>query len=587
MSHRRAPPPLPVWCYTHSAIRMYKVHLPQDFAQRYTNQRGRPVPREWVMNETNPYNPLRPVTNPAFFFGRDDVFAFFRQHLVGAPLRHGIVLIGRRGLGKSSVLYQLEHQIEERFRLCLIHLNAAELTHEEALIEALVGAIHTTLEDTGASTYRLPDWPTPDENGQPPNLREWFTNDYLGVTLAALRARHLLLAFDDAHLLLDAMDRGILPDDLPVYLGELLATHERLALVFALDARYEDRVLSTELFSDPALHFRLTELPREDAERLVREPVEGIVAYEEGVIDRILALADGHPFLLHSVCRLMVRRSEERHHGGPLTAHDLNAIHDAVIDQAGEILAPLWLELSANERFALAALVQLDRDAPGEAFGFDSILGKLTKTGFAMNKTQLAAALRGLGYNGLVLAHADSYTLPARLIADWVRDNAALPQGAQAPRPRPEIRRLAPVAGILVVLVIVVVLGVAALGGFFGGDDGDNQPAEGNPPTVTLALDLAGTRQAEFATQTEQAKPTNTPTQTHTPTATATPSATPTPTITPSETPTVQPTNTNTPRPMRTPRPTRTPIHIEPTITPPPPTNTPRPSAVPTLDPGA
>ena len=257
------------------------------------------------MSVANPYEPHFTADGPVVFVGREDVFAFFRQHLVGAPPAHGLVLIGRAGLGKSAVLHQLERQIDERYRPCIIRLGALDLSGEDHLLAALVEAIHATLEGTGASTYRLPLYACRGGTARPALVGA----DYLAVTMSALRLRHLLLVFDDAHLLFDAIDEGKLPGDLFAYLADLLAAYDRLALVFALDTTHEDRVLGTELLSDPSLHIRLGELSRADAERLVREPVAGMLDYEDRS-SRDLSLAGGHPFLLHSVCRLLFRRSE-------------------------------------------------------------------------------------------------------------------------------------------------------------------------------------------------------------------------------------------------------------------------------------
>ncbi len=507
------------------------------------------------MSVANPYNPLFSADEALPFVGREEVFSFFRQHLVGAPLTHGLVLIGRRGLGKTALLHHLAGQIDERYRLCLVPLADLDLSSEERLLAALTEAIYATLEAAGVSTYRIPSWPTASPDGSALNARAWFKDEFLSVVMAALRLRHLLLALDDAHLLFDALERGALPQDFFAYWADLLGTYERLALIFALDAAYEDRVLTTELLSNPTLHLRLAELPRQDAERLIREPVEGVLSLDPQVVEGILALADGHPFLLHSVCRLLFRRSEERHHAGPVTLHDLAAIHDAALDQADEILRPLWQHLTQNEQSTLIALVKLDEQAPGEAFSFDALRGWLLGAGYAMGKTQLAAALRGLVYNGLATVQEDTYSVPARLIADWVQASFRAAQPSPPVRPARLPRARLPLLGLLVVLIAVMALGIAALGGLWEDTEKDSTPGTALP-TATLSLNLEGTRRAEFATQTAQALPTATPT------ATQTPSLTPSPTVTDT------PPASATPRPMRTPRPTRTPITIAPTPAP-------------------
>ncbi|MBN1967650.1 MAG: ATP-binding protein [Anaerolineae bacterium] len=520
-----------------------------------------------MASSLNPYNPLTPTEAPEFFFGQEETFAFFRQNLVGAPHRHALVLIGRRGLGKSSVLRQLSHRVDDRYRLCLVSLGALDLSGEPVFLAALVDEIRRALEEAEYSTYRLPDWPEPGEGEEPVDLREWFKTVYLDIAMTALRLRHLLLALDDAHLLLQAVERGALPADLLDYLRDVMVAHPRLDMVLALDEAFEDRLMGIELLNDPVLHVRLVELRPAEAERLVIEPVADLYHYEDGIVGRILAGAGGHPFLLHSICRLLFRRSEERHHAGPITENDLTAIQAAVLEQSDEILGPLWHDAAPNERAVLTALVTLHALELGQSLAFETIYGWLVGSGYVLNKTQLAAALRSLDYKGLIQMDADGlYRLPAGLIADWVNANTAVP--VEKARWRVDKARLVPVVGLLAAILIVGALGAAALWGVFDSDDEDRRPASPILPTATLSLNLEATRQADFATQTEQARPTHTPTHTLTPT------------VTPSETPTPVPTRT---RVTRTPTTTPVPSSNTPES---PPTNTPRPSPTLTLAPG-
>ncbi len=566
-----------------------------------------------MFTESNPYNPLQPATTPAQFVGRAGVFAFFRQYLVGTAHRHALVLIGRRGLGKSAVLRQLPYQLEERTVPCIVSLNTIDLTNDAALFGALADDIHLALEGAGSSTYRLPNWPD-DEDATPDDLRAWFRDEYLDVAMAALRSRHLLVALDDAHLLFDAIDQGMLDEGLFAYFADLLAAYDRLDFVLALDSTYEERILSIDLTGDPTLHTRLAELPHADAVRLIREPVADTFIFEEGVVERILALAGGHPFLLQSICRLLYRRSEERKHHGPVLLEDVEQLEEAFVDQSDEIFSPLWGNLSQNERATLTALIQLTPRAPDEVVTFDTLLGWLIGAGYTLNRTQIAAALRSLGYEGLIHADADSYRLTAGLIAGWVAANVTPPTEETTARSPLHVMQGLTLIGILLVIGIVAALGVAIWAGVFD-SDGEKAPAGNDGPTATLSLNIEATRQAEFLTLTERFRPTETPTRTHTPTSTHTATATLTPTHTLTPTVTDTPTSTRTKEPTITPTitstatepptateaptdtPTQPPTQTPPTEAPtdtitqpltqtPPPTNTPRPTRMPTLDPG-
>jgi hypothetical protein len=335
------------------------------------------------------------------------------------------------------------------------------------------------------------------------------------------------------------------------------------------------------------------------------------------VDEQILALAGGHPFLLHSICRLLFRRSEERNHNTPITENDVTAVQDAALDQASDIFGPLWEGATPNERLTLMALVRLDEIEPGAPVSSETIFGWLTGAGYAMTRTQLAAALRSLDYNGLVHASADVYTLPARLVAAWVDANTAPLPAGEPEKPRSTAARVVPVVGVIAVILIVAILGLAALDGVFNTGGDENASGDSGAPTATLALNLEGTRQSDFATQTQRARPTDTPTATQTPTVTVSPTPTQTATVTaaPTQTPSSTPFPTLTPSPTptaiatidatasaqtatawvktmdalvcATPPPSHTPTTLPATATPTAlPTHTHSPTALPTLDPG-
>jgi len=549
--------------------------------------------------DTNPYNPLQPVTNPAFFFGRERAFAFFRQHLVDLPRQQAMVLIGRRGLGKSALVWQLQYQLEDRIRPCIVSLGMVEPLNEDTLMDALVQAIRRTLDEMEASTLRLPPWPPePEPEAGPeallPERRAWFRESYLDVAFAALRQHSLLLILDDAHLLMAAIDRGDLADDWWAYLGELMAAHERLDLIVTVDATAEDRVLGIPLLADPALQLRLDELAPADAERLIREPMAATCRYEHGVVELIGDMAGGHPFMLHSVCRLLYRRSEERNHNGLITAHDLTAILPALVEQVADVLGPLWETLSANERLTLRAVRVLGEGDPRRAVPFEAIFYTLTRAGYSVNKTQVAAALRALDYNGLLHSENDTYRLSARLIAAWLDASPAdLPARVPAEETaRRNLTQIIPIVGVLLVLIAVGVLGAALLSGALESNQ-ERQPGAG-AATATLSLNIEATHRADFATQTEAARPTRTPTATDTATTTPSPTITPSSTVTPTATPTATASATSTATATLSPTatlpaivtPVTTPTPTPPATATPRPSRTPTPTPPPTLDPG-
>ena len=76
----------------------------------------------------NPYIAGNPVTGTEMFFGREDIFEFVRQTLIG---RHrdnsAIVLYGQRRTGKTSVLYQMRSQLDPRYLCIFVDLHGFAL----------------------------------------------------------------------------------------------------------------------------------------------------------------------------------------------------------------------------------------------------------------------------------------------------------------------------------------------------------------------------------------------------------------------------------------------------------------------------
>lgn len=477
----------------------------------------------------NPYNPLQPTSDPLLFYGREETLAAIQLHLVSGTNRHAVTIFGQRGMGKSSLLSQVPLNIDERFVCVYIDLNQVELDDVSGFIAAVVDQIRAMLEVIEASTLRLPSFP----DAADVDLLDWLAGEYLEVVLAAIRrSRHMVLMFDDVHLLFDAMDTGNLPAHLMTFLSVLLDRYDRLNMIAALDITYETRALQTAPFDNAQFHHRLTNLTPEIAEAIVTKPVEEFYAFEPPALRRVLELAGGHPFHLHSICRLIYRLYEQERRVLTIAMVDIEAVYPAALEQAGDIVRPLWEHIRPNERLALTALLDLRKHNPHEHFAADGLREWLSKTDYPLNTVQLAAALRGLEYLGIVQTNDQGeYAFSAGIQADWltayiVDAPAETVRRPPALLPKPRFSRRTLVMIALGPIVAVILLGLAFL---LNGDDEVDNPSNS---TATLQLDIEATRQADFVTQTAAAA-----TYTATPTTTPTTTWTPQPSFTPTSEP--------------------------------------------------
>ena len=127
----------------------------------------------------NPYNPFQPTTDPMYFYGRSNAIAFLQLNLSGRLTRHGLVVLGAQGIGKTSLLRHIPLVVDERYPSIYIDLSAIELDSVVSFVAAVVDQTRTMMNVIQASTYRLPSFPDP--TNPYTDLLTWLANDFLDV----------------------------------------------------------------------------------------------------------------------------------------------------------------------------------------------------------------------------------------------------------------------------------------------------------------------------------------------------------------------------------------------------------------------
>ncbi len=520
--------------------------------------------------DPNPYDPSTPLLDPSRFYGREAIFAFIRQQLYAERRARAVALIGRRGIGKTSILLQLPQHLDARTLTAYIDLSRVAFDEPGGLLAVMADAGRVALDAAGISTYRLP--PTPD-NLPAAELERWFAETYLDITLSALRrARRLTFLFDETAFLFDALHRELVRSDLPDWFGTLLAQDDRLKMLFALDLADESHIAQFSPLSDPLLHCRVSYLTEADSEALTIQPAEPYYIVNPDAAHTIYALTGGFPYALQVVNRLVFERSVLNGHQGPVAVNDVQAVLPAALADSDAIFRAEWEATPLNERRVLVALTTLIEINAGHPVSRDEVRAWLTREAETPpDDTLLAAALRRLEYEDTIRAYPGlGYAFTVPLQQQWLLVHGELPpitpvQVFPSANPHDRFPKRRRVPTLLAIGVIVAIGGVLALfaGRFATGAAGVNNTV--NTPTATLGVNLQASRSALDATLTQAAIPTatatatstDTPTNTATSTATntftamATTSPSATGTATPSQTPSV--TNSDTLTPTSTP----------------------------------
>ncbi len=431
------------------------------------------------MPDTIPYHPLSPPDDPTLFFGREDVIAFLRQHLVGANNTEVLVILGRAGIGKTSVLQHIPYIVDERYQP--VYMEADTLDNLYVYLTGLASRIVQRMELIGASTYRVPELPPADTPSQ--DLLKWFALDFMDVVLAAIsRSRFLLLLLDDFHRIFDAVHSQLLPANFIDYLGELLKQHDRLSIVAGLHIDYEDQAMRYAATANMLNHFRLHHLDEQAARQVIVEPVSLKYTFTEEAIERILKLCGGYPFLLHSVCRLLYRHYKNNPQISQMGVNVVDLVYTAALEETGEILRDYWQRCTPTQQMILTALLEFYQENPQEAVSFDRLKAHSPQ----INGTQLAATLRSLEYDLLVnTTAAGDYQFATQLEADWLAANTSLKDKQEE-----KSRRKARLIGLLAVAAVVVMILVLLLSGVFESSEKAATPDSDAPPTSTLPIGI-------------------------------------------------------------------------------------------------
>ncbi len=300
----------------------------------------------------NPYIAGSPVKDSAMFFGRDDVYAWIRQHLRGEYQDNALVLFGERRAGKTSVLYHMAEQLgDETYVPVLIDLQGMGLEGMDGFLWELARKIVLSLRRVKG----LPKVDRPNRRDFEEQPRSHFEDTFLPPLIQTLQPRRLLLMFDETDRLEERVRNGELPTDIFDYLRSLIQEQTRLNFLFTLGNRIEEaRASSSQLFN-LAVYRKISFLDPDFAEDLISRPAAKHYSYTPEAIEQILRLTSGQPYYTQLLCHNLFTRWTETK-PKQIGVEDIEAVLPDAVEQATPNLQFVWDDSPPVEKAILAAL---------------------------------------------------------------------------------------------------------------------------------------------------------------------------------------------------------------------------------------
>ena len=359
----------------------------------------------------NPYIAGAPVTDPAMFFGREDVFAWIERNIAGRYADNTLVIHGQRRVGKTSVLKQLGHRLSSRYIPVFFDLQGRTHTTLDRFLWRLAREIARALR-----VHYGVELPKPELGPFSQDL-EYFPGVFLTEVRQALGERNLVLVFDEFDSLEEPTAKEMLAGDLIPYFSRMLHGTEHLNFVFSIGSsghKLEHMQADYTDFFRSALYKKISFLEPAQARQLIVEPVQGLMTYEPPAVARVLAVASGHPYFTQLTCHELFAQCE-RTGDWNIGVDDVEAVLPEVIERGTVNLKFVWDDAIDPERYTLAALAMLSGPVKKA-----EVLAVLRKYKVRISDEEVGAALLNLGSKDVL---TDKNTFTVDLLRLWLLRN--------------------------------------------------------------------------------------------------------------------------------------------------------------------
>jgi tetratricopeptide (TPR) repeat protein len=284
--------------------------------------------RRALRRRFNPYIAGAPVLDDDMFFGRRKLLA----RILNVLHHNSLMITGERRIGKTTFLYHLKKQLEEdegsEYRFFPVFTDLQGVTEGDffrALMSDVVEALPPSAATSEVLRFRS-------EEGHHYDGRD-FSHDLQrvieGLKRGTTRLVKLVLLIDEVDVLNEFSER--VNQRLRSIFMKTFSEH----LVAVMSGVGIKRIWTSE--GSPWYNFfdeiELSAFTREEAEALIREPVEGVFRWEPEAVERILTLSLLKPYLIQKFCIHSVNRMLEEGRT-TITTADVQAVRDTVLIEA-------------------------------------------------------------------------------------------------------------------------------------------------------------------------------------------------------------------------------------------------------------
>ncbi|MBD2390243.1 ABC transporter substrate-binding protein [Aphanizomenon flos-aquae NRERC-008] len=311
----------------------------------------------------NPYIIGVPIRDPNKFFGREPEFSDINDSLQNNEQL--ILLYGQRRIGKSSVIAQIPKKLSQKlstneFVFISFDFNSLDFNDEENLstqkiLSLIAIGIIENLETNKQVLSHLAE-------NIPTNI-EIFSREFLPTVYQQLGNKKLVLLWDEFDVLTERdTELDTYSNNFCNYIIQLLQKDNKLFII-PIVGRHISKLGNLSSFFRGSPNIEIGLLNKEDTQKLIIQPDENILNYEEEAIQAIFQLSAGHPYFTQCICYAIHNLARDRHTPTnvlpqSINGHDVKSIVDRAIGLAEGGLDWFWRGLTTEQQVIFTAAAE-------------------------------------------------------------------------------------------------------------------------------------------------------------------------------------------------------------------------------------
>jgi ABC-type branched-subunit amino acid transport system substrate-binding protein len=310
------------------------------------------------MNKVFPPNPYiigGRITDTNRFFGREEFFNDINYYLKTDNVKL-ILLHGQRRIGKSSVIAQIPGKLgtDEFVFISFDFQDTVNSSHQKIIHSIAIGIIEKIETKNEILTHLAENILT--------NI-EIFSREFLPTVYQQLGNKKLVLLWDEFDVLTERdTESDTDSNNFCDYILQLQKRDQKLFIIPVV-GRHISKLPKLVSSLREALNIEIGLLKKEDTQKLIIQPDQNVLNYEEEAIEAIFQLSAGHPYVTQCICSAIYNLARDRYNQTnvlpqSINGHDVESIVDEAIESAEGGLDWFWGGLTTEQQVIFAAAAE-------------------------------------------------------------------------------------------------------------------------------------------------------------------------------------------------------------------------------------